>query len=373
MSESIAAQQMGLSFIETKKSSFLWKISNCNHLERKLRQSTTKITSGWSKGQKEFIDVIVSPTFSTNPNDNLKLYLAIVSLDVSSLHPILTDPLFIFIQLRSKASRFVTVKPHIKSCMFIVKENGEKFSVTNYDYKYDLDLLFYFFPDITELLDRSKGYIKNDELQILLEYEVIPNYESNEVFTFKNHDSINRSILDTFEKQRKNQEFCDVVLVAPCGRKLWAHKFVLTAISPVFYAMLKNDMKEKQESSIKIQDITYEALEEMLRFMYCGKVEKLDQKNVGCLLSAAEKYQIIYLKDICVEFLIKNLKIENALSTLKLCKTFGSADSLAYVEAFIKPNAKFIYHNSTAKKFGDESDMYLKMVHDLADKIESLE
>lgn len=57
--------------------------------------------------------------------------------------------------------------------------------------------------------------------------------------------------------------------------------------------------------------------------MYSGKIEKLDYEIVDGVLAAAEKYQIIHLKDACKEFLLENLVVENSLKTLKLCSAFG--------------------------------------------------
>lgn len=39
-------------------------------------------------------------------------------------------------------------------------------------------------------------------------------------------------------------------------------------------------MKEKLDNFVKVEGIGYEALEEMLRFIYSGRVEKLDHNVI---------------------------------------------------------------------------------------------
>ena len=80
--------------------------------------------------------------------------------------------------------------------------------------------------------------------------------------------------------------------------------------------------------------------------MYTGKIEKFDYDTCYGLLVGAEKYQVGHLKNVCKEFMMKNLNVENAIETLKLCKLFPLEDLEKYVEIFVKQNAKLIYQRS---------------------------
>lgn len=60
------------------------------------------------------------------------------------------------------------------------------------------------------------------------------------------------------------------------------------ARSPVFDAMLKHNMKEREQNKITIQDVDHKVLEEMLRFIYTGKAPQLGNM-ADALLAVAEK------------------------------------------------------------------------------------
>merc|ERR1712029_263438 len=113
-----------------------------------------------------------------------------------------------------------------------------------------------------------------------------------------------------------NKDFSDVVV--KCGDKSFdCHKVILASHSPVFKAMLTSNMKEKNNNEIQIDDIEPEVMTEFLEFIYTGKSSNLD-KFAMRLFIAADKYQIISLKETCEKNLISSLRIDNCISLLKL-------------------------------------------------------
>lgn len=373
----VAARQLGISTLNTRKSSFLWKISNVDLLKYKFGRLITPLPSG--KIDKDYEiqsslvkEIIVSPTFSASPDD-LKWCLVMFC-----------DKYHVSFEFRSKDSKYFTIDANIS--ISILKHQGK---ITKHCcIKQCQDVIssrsgFLFQLIAISTLFSTSYHIMNRELQILCEYELIPDYGKNEiipvenqVLTFENQDSINRSIVNTLTKQWTDREFCDYELIAPCGRKLSAHKLILSARSPVFSAMLKSGMIENRDNFVKIEDINYEALEEMLRFMYSGKLKNLEPKTIGGIVAAAEKYQIYNLKDVCKEFLQKHLCVDNAIDTLRICKTYSMTDLESHVNAFIRPNAKMIYCSNALigvgkkQKCDDEADMYFKLICAEAEKIQ---
>lgn len=364
----IVANQFEITSHDIRKSTFFWKITDFTHLKCKFNElvSRTNVYGALELIQK----VIVSPVFSANPED-LKWCLVMFSSRSAS-----NRGLFSYFEFRSEDSRYFKIQ--VKLAISILKSDGSEVSkvtsnfFVHHNENAPLPLPRYRtvmeFDSIQDLFDQNRGHLVNDELNILCVYKLISYVEINQIFNFPNYSKKNRMvILDTFEKQWKNREFCDYVLTAPCGRKLHVHRFVLAAQSSVFSAMFKNDMKEKQEASVKIEDISYEVLEEMLRFVYCGKVEKLDHETVSGVIDAAEKYQIEPLKNACEEFLLRNLTSENAILTLKLCKTYNLVAINSHVEIFVKSNSGSIFSNYILKK---SDDIYAKEIYDLIEKIE---
>lgn len=76
-------------------------------------------------------------------------------------------------------------------------------------------------------------------------------------------------------------------------------------------------MLENEESKCKIDDIEARVMLEFIRFVYCGRVEKIDNIAQG-LLYAASKYDIPDLKPLCSSSLALHLSIENVLETIVL-------------------------------------------------------
>ncbi|KAL2339756.1 hypothetical protein Fmac_007696 [Flemingia macrophylla] len=95
-----------------------------------------------------------------------------------------------------------------------------------------------------------------------------------------------------------------------------AHKAVLSASSPVFQSMFHHNLKEKESSTIHIQDMSLESCKALLSYIY-GTIKQEDfWKHRLALLGAANKYDLGSLKDICEESLMEDLHSGNVLEML---------------------------------------------------------
>ncbi|XP_044739113.1 protein roadkill-like [Chrysoperla carnea] len=115
----------------------------------------------------------------------------------------------------------------------------------------------------------------------------------------------------------ETKEFSDATLLVADGREFQVHTTILAARSPVFAAMFKHDMEERKQNCVKIIDVDYEVLHEVLKFIYTGNAENLETMAAE-ILAAAEKYALERLKVLCEEELCKNLSVENAAEMLIL-------------------------------------------------------
>lgn len=98
---------------------------------------------------------------------------------------------------------------------------------------------------------------------------------------------------------------------------LRAHKAALSASSPVFRSMFHHDLKEKESSTIYIEDMSQESCMALLSYLY-GTIKQADfWKHRLALLGAANKYNIVDLKDACEESLIEDINSENVLERLQ--------------------------------------------------------
>jgi len=92
-------------------------------------------------------------------------------------------------------------------------------------------------------------------------------------------------------------------------------KFILSARSPVFEAMLKTKMKELESGSIAIDDFSKNVVEKMLVYIYGGMVPNVG-KDAKELLNIAEKYQLQQMKISLGEKLVSILHNDNCIEYL---------------------------------------------------------
>lgn len=131
----------------------------------------------------------------------------------------------------------------------------------------------------------------------------------------KLENEIKQNLGSDLEELFTNKQFSDVTITAE-KKEFHLHKCILISRSPAFKAMFSHDIKENQ-STIKIDDIKHEVLQELFRFIYTDKVLNLE-KIAYELLIAAEKYDIPALKILCQEAMSEKLDFDNAMQYLNL-------------------------------------------------------
>ncbi|KAG6526366.1 hypothetical protein ZIOFF_016349 [Zingiber officinale] len=82
--------------------------------------------------------------------------------------------------------------------------------------------------------------------------------------------------------------------------------------SPVFKAMLENEMEESRSGIIKIHDVSYYVLRSFVHYLYTAEV-LLDEHMACELLILAEKYQVKHLKIFCEKFMTSKVNNDNAI------------------------------------------------------------
>jgi len=106
------------------------------------------------------------------------------------------------------------------------------------------------------------------------------------------------------------------------GRSFPVHKCVLAARSPVFDAMLQHgEMAEVQQGQARVPDADYDAVREMLRFIYSGAAAGRDLVSLAMadeLLPLADKYALERLKALCEQKLAMGLCADNVCDALSL-------------------------------------------------------
>ena len=117
--------------------------------------------------------------------------------------------------------------------------------------------------------------------------------------------------------QRKNEQFCDVILEVGSGddqARLKAQRVVLCAASPFFNNALNSDMKEKKEGVIRLEETSKAVMEEVLEYLYTGHVDINENSANFDLIAAADYFVIPSLKALCSKAIYKTLALCNCVS-----------------------------------------------------------
>ncbi|KAI9185393.1 hypothetical protein LWI28_006791 [Acer negundo] len=108
----------------------------------------------------------------------------------------------------------------------------------------------------------------------------------------------------------------DIIINASDG-SIGAHRAILAARSPVFRSMFSHNLKEKELSTVNISDMSMEACQALLSYIY-GNIEHEEfMTHRLALLSAADKYDISDLKEACHDSLLEDIDAKNVLERLQ--------------------------------------------------------
>ncbi|KAF7068166.1 hypothetical protein CFC21_073942 [Triticum aestivum] len=122
----------------------------------------------------------------------------------------------------------------------------------------------------------------------------------------------------------KNKDAADLTFQVG-GQTLSAHRCVLAARSSVFKAELLGSMQESSAASpIEIRDMEADVFKSLLHFIYTDSVRPvLDVVMASHLLVAADRYNIMRLKQICEEKLCNHIDSNMVATYLALAEQHG--------------------------------------------------
>ncbi|XP_070556315.1 kelch-like protein 7 [Ptychodera flava] len=121
---------------------------------------------------------------------------------------------------------------------------------------------------------------------------------------------------------RKQQELCDVELMVD-GKAIASHRVVLAACSAFFHAMFTSKYTEAENAKVELKEVDSGTVETLVNFAYTGDIE-LTSSNVQSIMSAANRYQINDVIEMCVEFLKRELSPENCLGIREFANFLNS-------------------------------------------------
>ncbi|XP_008202409.1 speckle-type POZ protein-like [Nasonia vitripennis] len=205
------------------------------------------------------------------------------------------------------------------------------------------------------ILDPANELLTNGSLTIICEIITMPRYlvkelkHNKEVHELQPALASRLELLDIYGGLMDDNIFSDVALLSE-SRSVRAHKCILARSSSVFATMFDNEMnKEKKEIILEVNDISYDVLLEMIRFIYTGKVNGIE-KMIGDLAIAAKKFALHRLLIICEQAMIKSMSIHNVVHSLLVADKVKMKELKATAIEFVTMNGSNVIDQPSFRK-----------------------
>lgn len=207
------------------------------------------------------------------------------------------------------------------------------------------------------LSSKSLNYTVPMRITVFLEFKDSP-INSNSLY---GHQSYQPKLFP----QCQRQKYTDFSI--NCGGKLFhTHKLILASASPVFESLI--DQLEEKGSYLIVNDVSPEVFEDLLEFVYTGKVS-MDYEKAKTLLEAGDKYKLVDLQDVCLCKIESNLNVLTAVEILTILDKCCSWRKYikAHVMHFIKANIADVMCSPAWKgivlKRADLLDEIMRFIH----------
>ena len=204
------------------------------------------------------------------------------------------------------------------------------------------------------------AFVKNKKLVICCQselswYDSIP----GQAGIGKNDDQISANeatIVSKFKKLSYMEAFPDVKFVCQT-EEIFGNKLVLSAWSPVFRAMFKdNKMLEAKTSKIIIDDFDAAVVTLFLDYLHGTEVpEAAFVEHAAIIFQLAHKYQIEDLLSRCEIVIVDSISMENFADILIMSDKYGNEAIKKAVHDFVTTNKKEVVETGAWKKFLKEN------------------
>merc|ERR1719188_2583092 len=146
------------------------------------------------------------------------------------------------------------------------------------------------------------------------------------------------SVRRVMNEYLNKQQFSDVVFLVE-GRRLHAHRILLTLFSDYFRRAFACGMRETFEPEIVIEGISHETFFVLLEFLYTGKLQLTEAQQMDVcflmgLLRAADQFCVDCVKQMCEKHLSGLVDGENVEGLLQEAERFQATQLRLHCEWF---------------------------------------
>ncbi|XP_050442202.1 kelch-like protein 28 isoform X2 [Adelges cooleyi] len=144
----------------------------------------------------------------------------------------------------------------------------------------------------------------------------------------------------------QEQTLCDVTLICDDGVQILAHKAILASASPMLLAMFNGGFKETKEISMPIKDIESGILTSIVTCAYTFQMD-IQENNIEKLLRASEYFQFNYAKDLCYDYVKKNINVNNCINFMSFSEPTSQKGLYTYCFLYCLEHFKTILENES--------------------------
>ncbi|KAL8275711.1 hypothetical protein Esti_000274 [Eimeria stiedai] len=150
-----------------------------------------------------------------------------------------------------------------------------------------------------------------------------------------------KQLLSSLRQLLEGGEFSDVTLVVG-GRRIPAHRNILSASCPFFRQMFLGQMKESAAQEVEIHGWSYEAYMAMLGFIYTGTLTEAQPAVLSEVLGLADHYTLTTLKRYCEHLLCGCLDLSSVCSLLRCAESYQAQQLKERCVAFLFRHADLL-------------------------------
>ncbi|KAH7721611.1 Klhl5 protein [Aphelenchoides avenae] len=142
--------------------------------------------------------------------------------------------------------------------------------------------------------------------------------------------------LRNLHTSQRERHLCDVEIECE-DRLIPAHRVVLASAIEYFALMFRSNMTECRQKTVKLEGITFDALEKIVNFAYSAEVE-ITEESCFDLLHAANFLGVKFVRKSCEDFLIKQINTENCLQLRDFADHQGCLELVDAVDKYLSDN-----------------------------------
>ncbi|KFV54374.1 Kelch-like 31, partial [Gavia stellata] len=141
------------------------------------------------------------------------------------------------------------------------------------------------------------------------------------------------SLLEGMNQMHQKRFLCDLT-IATKTKSFEVHKLVLASCSKYFHHLLQRD---PQLHRVELHDVSPLGLTTVITYAYTGKLS-LSLYTIGSTIAAATQLQVPALLNMCSNFLVREMAVENCVYIANISATYGLNQVKDATRKFIREN-----------------------------------